>query len=1563
MWLKKNSATGGCIVLIFSVKCFLSGSLQAAPQSFRDVMLENDFVRLKICPESGGRIASFYYKPTGTEMTFWDPATGLGGVAKDATVEQDQAGEYQCGKYEVLNSTPHSIQMRYPSKDWPGIELGRTITLEADSPRVRVDVSISNQGNTRRRFHYWVHNTVRVGGRLEGKDVYYYPSTKGIKEAHNTAPGKGGLEATDFVAPWFGVLETAKKVGLVSVFEYSQVRQIYAWVGSSDWITFEWMYEATAIGAGDSWKTSYYLIPNHGLSGYVFADTNCIVNLTGADALKPTETTGQLEYQLFGSKTAEVGLRFLMSGQSEGPCLGDQVPIPLKPGKVVTGSILLKGLPRRPFAGQVMLVTGKKGEKPAGFELPFRDQGGTAEITLAKPIMVADMPEFPAVRGSKNLLRVLLVELFAHEHANQWKSLFQSLPLSVEVIESKLIPGVDCGSDILTYFPATEKELANYDLILLSEIYKDAFSKAEWDLLKSYVQAGGALIIYPGWDLSDALSEVVPVTLAEGSAFVAVRTENQNKNALNGIPLEQAVLWTHVRKACLSSAPSGHYEAFIVGKASEPVVAGRKYPQGSCAVFLHSSGAGREDFKRWDFHDDLFRQIVLWMTGRFPAADFETILPPAPQVAPGGEIEVSCSVMTREATSRKLSILFEVEHRGKTESQRQELIPGTPQKFAFKTASGIAGKGTYAYKLSLTDSDGKTVAFRDGVFKAVLPLAIEGSIGRRARFAWLENEQWIDKLVFKRGDKITLRSTLKVAASPESAFSLRCEIKDEDGSVVHAFQEGFKGSGVDQEWTISNLRSGTYTVFWHLMRDQEEIDCCEKEFYLVSPIWPDLDEFFPRQMWGVREYNGLGDGQLPPMVWALRDIKEHGFNSTMLNYLEPSDELMLAEAQKLGMGIVSYCVPSPYRTPIPATIKDASSLKAVSIEGKTLPGGILPACCPLKLKPVIDQQWVNAAEATWKYAADPRVFASYNFDEPTLSPYQEGCWCELCQKTFRERYGMEMATKKKDKSWYYTMKFREELYCRAFEELSLAMKKAMPSYKGAIHLMQSNLGYRPDTPLWYKLQSILDYPSNDPYTEPFNVAACSDALWSGARFGKAPPQISLAINPYTTATTPAYIREAIFTALAHGCRGLDIFCYATGIWSPLAFPEKYEELGRTMRRISHYDVLLARSNKIRSEVAVLMPWASALISDERGYPFNAWARAFNGINRSFGQADLLFEEQVDAGELAKYKVLVVSGAEYLPVSQAEKIRRWVAQGGTLIASARTGHWNELQEEADVLQDVLGARGSQAMPGVHTIKDFGELESMERLILTSGKVILKTTQGNPFLVENTFGKGKSVLLACQIGHESIIGSRNEEAMGKLLGGYMTQAGALPTAKTFDRSVETSVLGSGQSRLLVLVNHSNSAKSGKVALAWRNPRAYVCDLDNRQSKKITSEKGRIELELQVGANDGGIYQILSEKPESIALSFSSEKIAKSTDLTIECMVSGEGQQQLKENILLDITVIDPNGKSRPEYGGRHLTVDGTLKRTIPIAANDPAGLWSLTAAEPWAGIRSEKKFMVQ
>jgi len=186
-----------------------------------------------------------------------------------------------------------------------------------------------------------------------------------------------------------------------------------------------------------------------------------------------------------------------------------------------------------------------------------------------------------------------------------------------------------------------------------------------------------------------------------------------------------------------------------------------------------------------------------------------------------------------------------------------------------------------------------------------------------------------------------------------------------------------------------------------------------------------------------------------------------------------------------------------------------------------------------------------------------------------------------------------------------------------------------------------------------------------------------------------------------------------------------------------------------------------------------------------------WDRILNSVGLAH---DFVTEDQVRAGALARYRMLIMPAAQALPAEVCEGIRAYVQQGGIAIATSAPGLLDHEANEkrpgqlADVFgadfERFLGASIVSETPmshpkwneplfdywnGVDGRKQGLKSDSLKTLYCTfkprdGAEVIERFTSDEPAVVLNSFGKGKAVAIGYPIGRNSFLSNIYHEHYG-------------------------------------------------------------------------------------------------------------------------------------------------------------------------------------------------------
>ncbi|MFH0796357.1 MAG: beta-galactosidase [Candidatus Omnitrophota bacterium] len=274
---------------------FKEGNFDSDPE--KELFMGNRFVSVIIEPQLGGVISSFRYR--GGEFTqpqSFDIAGGGGGFFSDHVVSQATYGDWWQVpyRYEISENNPEKIRLRLScpgkSSNMAWVTFNKTFTLRRNESCLQVDydVAVSTAAQAPLMCGLWFHNFVGVNrGWYDRKQVtYFFPLEDGIKTVQW---GQGPTEQWYYqpARGWTGLVDREEKdrLGLVFQMEYKYLKCFYICgvQRAGGMPTQEWRFNDIAIPHGDSFKTTIFLMPFHGLNGISGSGSGMVGNLNCED--------------------------------------------------------------------------------------------------------------------------------------------------------------------------------------------------------------------------------------------------------------------------------------------------------------------------------------------------------------------------------------------------------------------------------------------------------------------------------------------------------------------------------------------------------------------------------------------------------------------------------------------------------------------------------------------------------------------------------------------------------------------------------------------------------------------------------------------------------------------------------------------------------------------------------------------------------------------------------------------------------------------------------------------------------------------------------------------------------------------------------------------------------------------------------------------------------------------------------------------------------------------------------------------------------------------------------
>jgi hypothetical protein len=251
---------------------------------------------------------------------------------------------------------------------------------------------------------------------------------------------------------------------------------------------------------------------------------------------------------------------------------------------------------------------------------------------------------------------------------------------------------------------------------------------------------------------------------------------------------------------------------------------------------------------------------------------------------------------------------------------------------------------------------------------------------------------------------------------------------------------------------------------------------------------------------------------------------------------------------------------------------------------------------------------------------------------------------------------------------------------------------------------------------------------------------------------------------------------------------------------------------------------------------------------------------YHALAQSHVQTDVLYSDSVTTERLSPYGVVVLVDARALDDRFLQVLRPWVERGGTLVATSQTSltdAWgNDRPDKGYGLTDLFGAKFVQESSGAKGITVtgadplLGEMKpqstvaydprrTYDKVQVTSGRVVAQFDTGDPAVVCNAVGQGRSILItARKIGmvyegamyagetknhfKDYLAGVR--ELMTQIVVSGVKAAGKeIPFAAACDKNVEVVVRTQPNRFVVHLTNYTYRSPVQGAAIQLRVPKA--------------------------------------------------------------------------------------------------------------------------------------------
>jgi hypothetical protein len=377
----------------------------------------------------------------------------------------------------------------------------------------------------------------------------------------------------------------------------------------------------------------------------------------------------------------------------------------------------------------------------------------------------------------------------------------------------------------------------------------------------------------------------------------------------------------------------------------------------------------------------------------------------------------------------------------------------------------------------------------------------------------------------------------------------------------------------------------------------------------------------------------------------------------------------------------------------------------------------------------------------------------------------------------------------------------------------------------------------------------------------------------------------------------------------------------------------------------------------------------------------------SGFQYNFVAVAEIEEGVLDSG---KYKVLVLPCSQVISEKEEKSIRKFVENGGLLIADIRPGFYGNFgnPSEKGVLDDVFGiarANGGRTEPLDLAVS--GEMgggqeqfslpgRCLDSAITIAGGKAFSSANNIPAVIFNSYGKGNAVLFNFDLtdysGTQTIPlvyalppqGTMREkgniEGFRELIRSSMHIAGIEPrvrieTGSGEMKATETVIFTEGGNQFLgILRSHRTEDPAPKTAKIKLPSASYVYNA--RNGKYYGKTDTVTETIFPARAL---LFSLLPYRVEGITLKIP-EKISKGKELPVSFNIKTFGGKPGLHVVRIEL--YDPEGAVKPWYSMNILAHNGKAEVKVPLAKNDREGMWTLKARDAATGTLSEAVFTI-